>query len=45
MKALDAWQRGEYVQTQRWATMPGEHNPETRIASECANAAAILLAE
>ncbi len=45
MRTLDAWPRSESVQTQGWATMPGEQNPETRIASECAKAAAILLAE
>ena len=45
MRALDAWQRGDYVQTQGWATMPGEQNPETRIAGECAKAAALLLAQ
>ena len=45
MKALDAYQRGDYVQTQGWATMPGEQNPETRIAGECAKIATALLAD
>jgi hypothetical protein len=39
MKALDSWQQADYVKTQGWATMPGEQNPETRVASECARLA------
>ena len=42
MKALDTWQRADYVQTQGWATMPGEENPETRVAMECAKLASSL---
>jgi len=45
MKALDSWKQTDYVQTQGWATMPGEQNPETRIASECAKVASSLAAE
>jgi len=42
MKALDSWQQADYVKTQGWATMPGEQNPETRVASECARLASSL---
>jgi hypothetical protein len=31
-----AWQRGDYVKKQGWATMPGEQEPDGRIADECA---------
>ena len=39
LKALDSWQQTDYVKTQGWATMPGEQDPETRVASECAKLA------
>ena len=42
MKALDTWQQADYVKTQGWATMPGEQDPETRIANECAKLASSL---
>ena len=42
MKALDSLQQADYVKTQGWATMPGEENPETRVASECAKLASSL---
>jgi hypothetical protein len=42
MKALDSWQQGDYVKTQGWATMPGEQDPEARIASECAKLASAV---
>jgi len=36
MKKLDSWKRGEYVQKQGWATMPGEKQADIGIADECA---------
>ena len=42
MKALDSWQQADYVKTQGWATMPGEQDPETRVANECAKVASAL---
>ena len=39
--AVGSYDRTEYVQRQGWATMPGEDQPDTRVAEECAK----LLAE
>jgi len=36
MKKLDSWKRGDYVQKQGWATMPGEKQADIGIADECA---------
>ncbi|MEW6668793.1 MAG: hypothetical protein AB1512_26575 [Thermodesulfobacteriota bacterium] len=36
MKAEDSWKRGEFVQKQGWATMPGEKTPDSGVADECA---------
>jgi hypothetical protein len=36
LKKLDYWQRGEYVQKQGWATMPGEKKADRTVADECA---------
>jgi hypothetical protein len=36
MKAEDSWKRGEFVQKQGWATMPGEKAPDSVVADECA---------
>ena len=36
LKGLDSWKRGEYVQKQGWATMPGEKEPDSAVADECA---------
>lgn len=36
MKAADSWKRGEFVQKQGWATMPGEKTPDSGVADECA---------
>lgn len=30
-----SWQRGDYVEKQGWATMPGEEKPDSDVASEC----------
>ncbi len=42
MKKLDSWKRGEYVQKQGWATMPGEKQADIGIADECARRLAEL---
>lgn len=36
MKAADSWKRGEFVQKQGWATMPGEKTPDSSVADACA---------
>jgi hypothetical protein len=36
MAELSAWQRGDYVQRQGWATMPGEPQGDRQVATECA---------
>ena len=36
LKKLDTWTRGEFVQKQGWATMPGEKEPDSEVANECA---------
>jgi len=36
LKELDYWKRGEYVEKQGWATMPGEKEPDSSVAEECA---------
>jgi hypothetical protein len=36
LKNIDSWKRGEYVQKQGWATMPGEKEPDSKVADECA---------
>ena len=36
LKELDSWKRGEYVQKQGWATMPGEKESDYNVANECA---------
>ena len=36
LKEISSWEQGEYVKKQGWATMPGEREPESRIASACA---------
>ena len=35
VKATDTWQRGDYVKKQGWATMPGEQEPDGKVADEC----------
>ncbi len=34
---LSSWEGGHYVEKQGWATMPGEKEPDSKVASECAN--------
>ncbi len=36
LKKQDSWKRGEYVQKQGWATMPGETEADRNVADECA---------
>jgi hypothetical protein len=36
LKAMDSWLRSDYVREQGWATMPGEHAPDGRVADACA---------
>jgi hypothetical protein len=36
LKDTDNWQRGEYVEKQGWATMPGEEKPDRKVAEACA---------
>jgi hypothetical protein len=36
LKKLDYWKRGEYVQKQGWATMPGDKEADSGVADECA---------
>ena len=42
LKELDSWKRGEYVEKQGWATMPGEKDPDRMVAAECARRLAAL---
>ncbi|MFQ5691855.1 MAG: hypothetical protein ACE5IM_02260 [Nitrospinota bacterium] len=37
MKKEDSWKRGDYVQKQGWATMPGEKKPDEMVAERCAD--------
>ena len=36
LKEMSTWQRGDYVNKQGWATMPGEKEPDSKVADECA---------
>ena len=36
LKDLSAWQQSDYVKKQGWATMPGEQEPEGKVADACA---------
>ncbi len=36
LKKEDFWKRGDYVAKQGWATMPGEKEPDNKIAEKCA---------
>jgi len=37
LKKLSSWDRRQYVEKQGWATMPGEKEPDSEVATECAN--------
>ena len=36
LKKEDSWNRNDYVEKQGWATMPGEKNPDSKVAKKCA---------
>jgi hypothetical protein len=36
MMKKKAWERGEYIGEQGWATMLGEKNPDRKTSSKCA---------
>ena len=36
LKEISSYQRGDYVEKQGWATMPGEKEPDSNVADECA---------
>jgi hypothetical protein len=36
LKDTSIWQRRAYVEEQGWATMPGEEEPDRKVAEECA---------
>ena len=36
LKKESSWQRDDYVIKQGWATMPGEKEPDRKVANECA---------
>ena len=33
----DSWDKARYIETQGWATMPGEDKPDSKVADACAN--------
>jgi hypothetical protein len=35
-KETSSWKRGDYIEEQGWATMPGEAEPDSQVATECA---------
>ncbi len=42
LKALNAYERGDYVKKQGWAKMPGEGEPDSKVADECAKLLMII---
>jgi hypothetical protein len=36
LRKTNSFQRGDYVEDQGWATMPGEEQPNSKVADECA---------
>ena len=44
LKEASTWQGGDYVMKQGWATMPGETEPVSRVADECAKLLMLALA-
>jgi hypothetical protein len=36
MKDKDAWDKGRFIEKQRWAIMPGDDKPDSRVADSCA---------
>jgi hypothetical protein len=37
IEETSTWQRADYIEKQGWATMPGEKEPDSDVAEECAN--------
>ncbi len=37
LKEKSSWERGDHVEKQGWATMPGEKEPDDNVAEECAD--------
>ncbi len=37
LKEKSSWMRSDYVQNKGWATMPGEKNPDSKVAKKCAD--------
>ena len=35
-KEEGSWKRGDYVEKQGWATMPGEKEADSKVAGKCA---------
>jgi len=42
LMTLSSYQRANYVKEQGWATMPGDEEPESKVANECAKLLAQL---
>jgi hypothetical protein len=36
LKETSEWERGDYVKKAGWATMPGDKDPDSKVADECA---------
>ncbi len=36
LKETSSWERGGHVEIQGWATMPGEKDPDSKVAEKCA---------
>ncbi len=36
LKEASSWERDDYVEKQGWATMPGEKDPDSKVAEKCA---------
>jgi len=36
LKETRNWERGDYVEKQSWATMPGENEADSKVAGKCA---------
>ena len=42
LMAMSSYKRRDYVKDQGWATMPGDEEPDTKVATECAKLLAQL---
>jgi hypothetical protein len=36
LQGVNGWEKGDYIKKQGWATMPGEAEPDGRVADACA---------